>query len=172
MYAATSTYHSQLINVPKLKTIIFAEFDADKGPVIRIQVSENSNSFRSHKLTHIYSVLHNNEWYSFKCCISLHVSFIKRLLESDSDEAIIILQVPDFLFDAKTFDTFSNAIIPKPELFHRLIKVNHVENSDGKVYKVMGHPVGIGQFIAIYENAVKATLCLIEIYSHILLIKS
>ncbi|CAG9533316.1 unnamed protein product [Cercopithifilaria johnstoni] len=88
MYAATSTYRSQLINVPKLKAIIFAEFDADKGPVIRIQV-------------------------------------------------------PDFLFDAKRFDTFSNAIIPKPELFHRLIKVNHVENSDGKVYKVMGHPVGI-----------------------------
>ncbi|KAM3728299.1 GATOR complex protein [Dirofilaria immitis] len=53
------------------------------------------------------------------------------------------IQVPNFLFDAKRFDTFSNAIIPKPELFHRLIKVNHVENSDGKVYKVMGHPVGI-----------------------------
>ncbi|KAL3989575.1 Nitrogen permease regulator 2 family protein [Acanthocheilonema viteae] len=88
MYAATSTYHSQLIKVPKLKAIIFAEFDADKGPVIRIQV-------------------------------------------------------PGFLFDAKRFDTFSNAVIPKPELFHRLIKVNHVENSDGKVYKVMGHPVGI-----------------------------
>ncbi|KAK6112682.1 Nitrogen permease regulator 2 family protein [Brugia pahangi] len=88
MYAATSTYLSQLINVPKLKAIIFAEFDADKGPVIRIQI-------------------------------------------------------PDFLFDAKRFDTFSNAVIPKPELFHRLIKVNHVENSDGKVYKVIGHPVGI-----------------------------
>lgn len=88
MYAATSTYLSQLINVPKLKAIIFAEFDADKGPVIRIQM-------------------------------------------------------PDFLFDAKRFDTFSNAVIPKPELFHRLIKVNHVENSDGKVYKVIGHPVGI-----------------------------
>ncbi|EFO25851.1 hypothetical protein LOAG_02632 [Loa loa] len=88
MYAATSTYLSQLINLPKLKAIIFAEFDADKGPVIRIQV-------------------------------------------------------PDFLFDTKRFDTFSNAIIPKPELFHRLIKVNHVENNDGKVYKVMGHPVGI-----------------------------
>ncbi|VDP12879.1 unnamed protein product [Onchocerca flexuosa] len=88
MYAATSTYLSQVFNVPKLKAIIFAEFDAEKGPVIRIQV-------------------------------------------------------PDFLFDAKRFDTFSNAIIPKPELFHRLIKVNHVENSDGKVYKIMGHPVGI-----------------------------
>uniref|UniRef100_A0A8R1XST2 Nitrogen permease regulator 2-like protein n=1 Tax=Onchocerca volvulus TaxID=6282 RepID=A0A8R1XST2_ONCVO len=88
MYAATSTYLSQVFNVPKLKAIIFAEFDADKGPVIRIQV-------------------------------------------------------PHFLFDAKIFDTFSNAIIPKPELFHRLIKVNHVENSDGKVYKIMGHPVGI-----------------------------
>ncbi|VDM11943.1 unnamed protein product [Wuchereria bancrofti] len=88
MYAATSTYLSQLINVPKLKAIIFAEFDANKGPVIRIQM-------------------------------------------------------PDFLFDAKRFDTFSNAVIPKPELFHRLIKVNHVENSDGKVYKVIGHPVGI-----------------------------
>ncbi|VDK82494.1 unnamed protein product [Litomosoides sigmodontis] len=88
MYATTSTYHSQLINRPRLKAIIFAEFDANKGPVIRIQV-------------------------------------------------------PDFLFDARRFDTFSNAIIPKPELFHRLIKVNHVENSDGRVYKVMGHPVGI-----------------------------
>ncbi|VDM96333.1 unnamed protein product [Thelazia callipaeda] len=87
MYSATSTY-SQLVDVPKLKAIIFAEFDADKGPVIKIQV-------------------------------------------------------PNFLFDTKTFDTFSNAVIPKPELFHRLIKVNHVENSDGKVYKVMGHPVGI-----------------------------
>lgn len=41
MYAATSTYLSQLINLPKLKAIIFAEFDADKGPVIRIQVSKN-----------------------------------------------------------------------------------------------------------------------------------
>lgn len=64
-------------------------------------------------------------------------------IQSATDQ-IVILQVPDFLFDARRFDTFSNAIIPKPELFHRLIKVNHVENSDGRVYKVMGHPVGIG----------------------------
>ncbi|VDN25473.1 unnamed protein product [Gongylonema pulchrum] len=40
MYAATSTYLSQLIDIPKLKGIIFAEFDADKGPVIRVQVPD------------------------------------------------------------------------------------------------------------------------------------
>lgn len=57
------------------------------------------------------------------------------------------IKVPEVVFDAKKFDTFSSAIIPKSELFQRLIKVNHIENTDGKIYKVMGHPVGIGSFL-------------------------
>uniref|UniRef100_A0A0M3IEX8 Nitrogen permease regulator 2 n=1 Tax=Ascaris lumbricoides TaxID=6252 RepID=A0A0M3IEX8_ASCLU len=85
---ALNSFFPSPSDVPKLKAIIFAEFDADKGPVIRFQV-------------------------------------------------------PEVVFDAKKFDTFSSAIIPKSELFQRLIKVNHIENTDGKIYKVMGHPVGI-----------------------------
>ncbi|VDM40120.1 unnamed protein product [Toxocara canis] len=85
---ALNSFFPNPSEMPKLKAIIFAEFDADKGPVIRFQV-------------------------------------------------------PEVLFDSKKFDSFSSAIIPKPELFQRLIKVNHIENTDGKIYKVMGHPVGI-----------------------------
>lgn len=54
--------------------------------------------------------------------------------------------MPKLLFDAKNFDTFSSAIITKPELFQRLIKVNHVEDNEGHVFKVMGHAIGIGNF--------------------------
>lgn len=88
MPSALRCFFPNPADVPKLKAIIFAEFDSDKGPVIRFQV-------------------------------------------------------PEKIFDAKKFDTFSSAIIPKQELFERLIKVNHIVNDDGKVYKVMGHPVGI-----------------------------
>ncbi|MFH4980185.1 hypothetical protein AB6A40_006894 [Gnathostoma spinigerum] len=89
MSGALNCFFANHSDVPKLKAIIFAEFDADKGPVIRYQV-------------------------------------------------------PEEIFDARKFDIFSSAVIPKLELLHRLIKVNHIQNSkDGKVYKLMGHPVGI-----------------------------
>uniref|UniRef100_A0A0N4UQM6 Nitrogen permease regulator 2 n=1 Tax=Dracunculus medinensis TaxID=318479 RepID=A0A0N4UQM6_DRAME len=88
MPSALNTFFPHSSGVPKLKAIIFAEFDSNKGPVITFQV-------------------------------------------------------PKLLFDAKNFDTFSSAIITKPELFQRLIKVNHVEDNEGHVFKVMGHAIGI-----------------------------
>ncbi|VDD91639.1 unnamed protein product [Enterobius vermicularis] len=85
----TSTfYHSERSIVPKLVGVMFAEFDADLGPVLTYQV-------------------------------------------------------PSVVFSKKKFDSFSSAIIPKPDLFNRLVKVNHVINDDGKVYKVMGNPRGL-----------------------------
>uniref|UniRef100_A0A914WVZ2 Nitrogen permease regulator 2-like protein n=1 Tax=Plectus sambesii TaxID=2011161 RepID=A0A914WVZ2_9BILA len=50
---------------------------------------------------------------------------------------VITYQIPETIFTKQRFDTFSAAVITKPELFNRLLKANLND------YKVMGYPVGL-----------------------------
>uniref|UniRef100_A0A0N5AIV1 Nitrogen permease regulator 2-like protein n=1 Tax=Syphacia muris TaxID=451379 RepID=A0A0N5AIV1_9BILA len=56
---------------------------------------------------------------------------------------VLVYQMPENIFSKKKFDSFSSAVIPKPDLFNHLVKVNHIVNEDNKVYKVIGNPRGL-----------------------------
>lgn len=71
MYAASSTFHSQPTEIPKLTGIIFAEFDAEKGPVITYQVCLN-NLFVVNSATFWFS-LHHYVLQNVNFNIGLHI---------------------------------------------------------------------------------------------------